>query len=80
MLAASMRPGRIRPGNGRRGRRGQARQGRASMRPGRIRPGNRAAGSASFSLPTARFNEAGADPPRKLRVSPSAACSKAKLQ
>ena len=38
------------------------------MRPGRIRPGKRAAESKAAYAVLRGFNEAGANPPRKVRV------------
>ena len=59
-----MRPGRIRPGKPDVGIR-TSRLRSASMRPGRIRPGKRLARPVRPRGPCPRFNEAGANPPRK---------------
>ena len=59
-----MRPGRIHPGKGW-GPDHAAAADRASMRPGRIHPG-KPAGPGRYRSRPGRFNEAGADPPRKV--------------
>ena len=64
---ASMRPGRIRPGKKSPEVLAYVERELASMRPGRIRPGKDRATGARRRRRRLRFNEAGADPPRKGR-------------
>ena len=61
-----MRPGRIRPGKQHPQPLANVLLTDASMRPGRIRPGKGEAGLGAGARTNGGFNEAGADPPRKV--------------